>query len=81
MSVVGQGRGRTPPAPVSSFQKEARIWWTWTVGDLTFEAGLPFLLVSRPTPSLGFSKCSRAVRAGVLPLALLWGKPGRLRES
>lgn len=93
MSPVGQGRGGHSHSQ-SVVSKRRPIFDAGTGSSLktasvdhghgqleTFETGLPFSLVSWPTPSLGFPRCSRASCAGVLPLALLWGKPGHLRES
>lgn len=83
-----QSRGSTLPPARQQPHKGGPSWvqaqevpWTWTAEELTWEAALPFSLVSWLIHSLGFPRCCSTVCTGVLPLAVLWGKLGRPRES
>lgn len=59
-------------------EQAQEVPWTWTAEELTLEAALPFSLVSWLIHSLGFPRCLyRSPASGYV----LWGKPGRPRES
>lgn len=55
--------------------------WTWTAEELTWEAALPFSLVSWLIHSLGFPRCCSTVCTGVLPLAMCSGESQVVREK